>query len=60
MMNGTNSSLDADITLSAYKLSTYLNMKILIVAVHKMNILQHKIVVKRTFLKAPLCFNFYF
>lgn len=60
MMNGTNSSLDADITLSAYKLSTYLNMKILIFAVHKMNILQHKIVVNRTFLKVPLCFSFYF
>lgn len=35
-------------------------MKLFNFAVHKMNILQHKEVVKRTFEKAPLCFNFYF
>lgn len=49
-MKKANSSLDAQITwsLSAYKLSTYLNMKLFIFVVPKMDILQHK-TVKRKF-----------
>lgn len=50
-MKKANNSLDAQITwsLSAYKLSTYLNMKLFIFVVPKMDILQHKTVVKRKF-----------
>lgn len=53
-MMKTSSSLDAQIplSLSAHKLSAYLNMKIFIFVGHIMNILQHKTVVNRKLLKA--------
>lgn len=54
VMRKTSSSLDAQIplSLSACKLSTYLNMKIFSFVGHIMDILQHETVVNRKLLKA--------